>query len=169
MDPTKKIKQTGKDLQGGAKKAYADKTDIAISVLAVTAGIIFGVMVMQTTAMKGNRSASTITESSAWASDRVERIFALDSSDLSDVDADGTGGLSDSGCCQSGADPFGTTVSGCTAKADDCDGAGEYAVYWNVAGNSPMSGTKTIRVLVKKTERGVERTLQFDYVKSDLN
>jgi len=46
MDATKKIEQTGKQLKKGAKEAYSDKTEIVISVLAVTAGIIFGVMVM---------------------------------------------------------------------------------------------------------------------------
>lgn len=46
MDPTKKIGQTGAKLKKGAKAAYTDKTDIGITVLAITAGIIFGVMVM---------------------------------------------------------------------------------------------------------------------------
>lgn len=110
--------------------------EVMITLGVLSLGIV-GMLVMQASAIKGNSTANTITEASAWAGDYVERLFLT---------------------------PYSNVTAGSENSTD-----GKYALTWNVTENVTLNGTKTILVTVKRTERGVERSVDYMYVKSDLD
>jgi prepilin-type N-terminal cleavage/methylation domain-containing protein len=72
--------------------------EVLIAVVIFTIGIL-SVNAMQITAIGANTAANRITESTTWASDRVESLLGLDYDDpaLRDGTADGDAGLDDIG------------------------------------------------------------------------
>ena len=46
---------------------------------------------------------------------------------------------------------------------------GRYFIYWNVAVDEPVTNSKTIRVLVIWTERGRDKRIALDFVKTNLS
>lgn len=126
---------------------------IALGVLSI--GIIT-TMIMQSTVVRGNASANTVTSAATLASDRIEQILALDYDDdlLKDTNNDGLTGLNYT-------DETASTTADQTDTSDS-----DYTLFWNVAEDEPISFTKTIRILVRRTTGGVERTVVFNYFKS---
>ncbi len=95
---------------------------------------------MQISSRMGGRSAADSTEAAVVAMDKLEQLMALDYDDesgnnLNDNTGDGESGLSNS------------TVG--TADYNETDSSGKYTILWNVAVNVPISGAKTIRVIVQ--------------------
>lgn len=154
---------------------------VAMAVL--TIGIL-ALYAMQVSAIQGNSTASQITRAATDGANNLENIFAMDYvADLKDLDGDGTGadlapndgvddngqnfGLQDTQCCPDGNDPFGNPVAGCGVEgmADGCaQGQDGYAVYWNVAVNEPIRDTKRVVVSVVRTDRGVSKKVEFEYI-----
>lgn len=127
--------------------------EVLIAVCVLTIGIL-GANVMQITAISGNSTANRITESTSWASDRVESLLGLDYDDsaLNDGDADGDAGLTD-------------TVPGADGNLTSPDG--NYSIYWNVSEDSPFIGVKTINVIITTLEKGITKSVTMTYIKSD--
>lgn len=135
---------------------------VAIVILAIG---LLSLTTLQSTGIKGNARARHITIATDWGADRIEQIFALkyDDPDLVDdgkVDnsaphtSDGAAGLNNT-----------------LATANPPDGSvtspdGHYTIIWNIADNNIMNNTKTIRVIVVRTEEGQTRTVTMDYLKS---
>jgi prepilin-type N-terminal cleavage/methylation domain-containing protein len=46
---------------------------------------------------------------------------------------------------------------------------GKYTVFWNVAVNVPVTDSKTIRVIVTWTEKGKNKRINLDFVKTNLS
>jgi len=46
---------------------------------------------------------------------------------------------------------------------------GKYTVFWNVAVNVPVTDSKTIRVIVIWTEKGIDKRIKLDFVKTNLS
>ncbi len=46
---------------------------------------------------------------------------------------------------------------------------GKYTVSWNVAVNVPVTNSKTIRVVVTWTERGRDKRIALDFIKTDFS
>ncbi len=101
--------------------------------MAIFAIGILAIATMQQSSAKGNRSAAIQTEAANLATAQIESLMDLPYNSLQaqDVDNDGTGGLDDIG-----------------AVADGSSTAGQYSLSWNVAVDSPMNNTLTIRVIV---------------------
>ena len=93
---------------------------------------ILGLFGMQTSAIKENLLANSITSSSAWAMDQVEQLLGQDYADILDKDNDGTncGGLDDWGL---------------NADGQSTSGAIEpiYYIYWNVARGCTLSNVSS--------------------------
>lgn len=127
---------------------------IAMTLLAVG---ILAAGSMQITSLGGNNLAIRITEASTWAGDMVETIIARDYNDASLIDTDGNG-VAGLDCTDS------TGTPACTADVGPLT-QGDFTIFWNVANNSPLNGCKTIRVIVRRSDKGVMRTVALDFTK----
>jgi type IV pilus assembly protein PilV len=129
--------------------------EVIIAMFILAFGLL-AIASMQTTAIKGNSEAMGITGAATFAQDRMERLLSLayTHADLNDTDADGLGGLNHS-----------TTA---TADHNWTDSSNTYTVYCNVAVDQPIQNVKTIRMIVRWTDRGVGRTATFEFMKSEV-
>ncbi len=102
--------------------------------MAIFAIGILAIATMQQSSANGNKSAAVQTEAANLATAQIESLMNLPYANLQvqDVDNDGTGGLDDIGA----------------ANADGTSTTGQYSLSWNVAVDSPMNNTLTIRVIV---------------------
>jgi len=136
--------------------------EVIVALAILTIGVL-AVNAMQTTAVKGNMTASDITIASTWAADKVEQIFGMDYEDdavchdeddnpfyLIDYTADGTAGLDDM------ANEADSNRCGPDYSSPD----GLYKIDWNVAEEFPMPNTKTVHVIVTNKVSGKSVTLK---------
>ena len=125
----------------------------------ITIGILaFGLLAvasMQVSAIRGNDFSSNVTEATVLAQDKLELLSTLPYAhgDLQDQDGDFDSGLADSGA---GADYSETPAAPFS----------RYTVSWNVAENNPVPDAKTIRVIVTWRDRGIDRQIFMDSIKS---
>ena len=153
--------------------------EVMIALAVFTIGIL-AVNAMQTKAISINTSANKLTLASSWASDRVERIFALDYDDplIADTDGDGNGNTEDAD--DDGVDDddnLDTVVddnenfglhhdTDVTADGTDTSPDNSYTIFWNVADNIPMPNTKTIHIIVNRTDLTGTRSVIIKYIKA---
>jgi len=137
---------------------------------------LLAVATMQVTAIKVNARASALSQGVTLAQSKVEELMNLpdDHDDLKDqspfngtnqdlfpTTADGEGdGVDDDG------DNFGLDD---TTGADGSESNGRYSIYWNVAIDEPVTASKTIRVSVTWIERGKNKRVSLDFVKTNLS
>ncbi len=128
--------------------------EVVVAVSILTVGLL-AIATLQGAAIKGNNSATTNTIAATVATDRMEKLMALDlnSQELQDSDNDGQNGLSDTG---SDADHalMGQVISGRS-----------FNIFWNVAEDTPNSGNKTIGLVVTWNDRGRTRKLEITQVR----
>ncbi len=150
--------------------------EAVIALIVLSVGVL-SLQRMQLTTIRGNGDAQSITAASTLAADRVEKLTALPYADASLVDrnGDGAGGL-DNTTNATGtkvtADFLSTvnasgneviTNSGGTVPAN----TSKFSVYWNVADNSAVPGTKTIRVITVWGEGASKKTVVVNHVKAN--
>ncbi|MDU9048038.1 MAG: prepilin-type N-terminal cleavage/methylation domain-containing protein [Candidatus Electrothrix sp. Rat3] len=144
-----------------------------IAMVVFTIGIL-GLFGMQTSAIKENLTANSVTSGSAWAMDQVEQLLNQDYENLPDTDGDGNncGGLDDWGGAADGRKVSGTVEP-------------IYNIYWNIARGCSLtnvtfiSGTpeneiyspKHLRIIVTRNNGGGggEREFAvFNYIKQNV-
>lgn len=142
--------------------------EVLIAVAIFTIGIL-SVNAMQIAGIKGNSSANRITESTSWASDRIETLLGLDYSDtdLDDDDGDGTGEDGNNDGTDDDGGNFGLDDTGANADGTAVSPDGYYTIYWNVAVNYPFPDIKTINVIIERQDGGTMRTATMTYMKSN--
>jgi prepilin-type N-terminal cleavage/methylation domain-containing protein len=146
-----------------------------IEILIAIAILAFGLMAvatMQVTAIKTNAIASGISQGLTLGQAKVEELMNL-SYNHSELDDDG-GGISN-GTGQD-ADDDGVDDDGDNFGLDDTTGAdgseangSRYTTYWNIAVDEPVISSKTIRVIVTWTEKGRNKSIKLDFVKTSLS
>jgi hypothetical protein len=97
---------------------------------------------MQSAAIRGNSSASALTQSSTWAQDRLEKLMAL-----SYTHAD--------------LDPAGN-------PHEEANPPAGYTIKWNITADNPVANTKLIVVTVRWQDKGVTKTTELTCVKPQL-
>jgi type IV pilus assembly protein PilV len=135
--------------------------EVLIAIALLTIGIL-GAAAMQISSLRGNSHANRITVASNWGVNRIEQIIAqkYDDVDLRDDDSigntannpDGAGGLND--------------MTDATADGREISPDGLYTIYWNVAEDDIMPNTKSIRVIILRTQGGQTTTVTMNYVKA---
>lgn len=112
--------------------------EILIGIAVFSIGIL-AVGTMQISSIKGNSTARGITEAGTWAAGQAERLVALpyDAPDLED-----------------------------TTTPHAVPHQGKYEISWDVTDDDPIKNTKKITVDVTWKDRGVEKTVAFDYHKA---
>ena len=141
---------------------------IAITVLAFG---LMAVATMQVTAIKTNAIASGMSQGLTLAQAKVEELMNLPYSALDDTDLDGTGEDANDDGVDDDGENFGLddTVEGDDSDKDPLETHGRYTIYWNVAVNEPVTDSKTIRVIVTWTEKGRNKSIKLDFVKTSLS
>ena len=129
--------------------------EILIAILLLIFGIL-GVGLMQNTSIQGNSTANNLTNAATWSGDALETLMArpYTHADLTDANADGIAGINNTDVVGSPADG-GPVVQGI------------FTVFWNIADNYPVFGTKTIRVIVRRPDRGQVKTINMDFTKME--
>lgn len=130
---------------------------------------------VQISSLNTNSFANELTQAAKLAQERIEVLTSLAYTNASLVDTDGDGTSQDNDSNGIDDDDEGTTVDGAPtfgltdntqATADFTLAAGRYTVYWNVAMDQPIAGTKTIRVVVAWTgKRNIAHSVVMDAVK----
>ena len=139
---------------------------IAIAILAFG---LLSVATMQVRAIKTNAIASGISQGLTLGQAKVEELMNLSygHSDLLDTDGDGTGQDVDEDGFDDDGGNFG--LDDTTGADGSEDNGGRYKLYWNVAIDEPSTSSKTIRVIVTWTEKGRNKNIKLDFVKTDLS
>ena len=130
--------------------------EIMIALVIFTIGIL-GLLIMLLYTIKGNSMSVRLTNASQLASKQIEKIMLLDYDTLTDTDNDGISGLDDSDV---------STSDGTNLNIEAGDLGKQYNLYWNVAEDQPVAGTKTLRVIVAWQEGEANKKVKFDYVKT---
>lgn len=138
------------------RKASKEKGFTLVEVIVAISILSFGLLAvasMQVTAIMGNSLSGNLTEASALAGDRMEKLMSMDydAAQLDDTDDDGADGLED--------------ASAATADGEDPRDLGIYDIYWNVAENATFNDTKTVNVIVTWTQGGPQKTFVMQGIK----
>ena len=133
--------------------------EVLISMAIFSFGIL-AIINMQLLSTAINVKSRGMTEGIVTAQNKIEELQSLPFNDaeLADTDANGAAGL----------DIFPAT----DAVADNADHTDavtnpRYTVFWNVENDTPFTGTKTVRVIVRWNSKGVFQNFSIDMVKSD--
>ena len=137
---------------------------IAIAILAFG---LLAVATMQVRAIKTNAIASGISQGLTLGQAKVEELMNLAYSAISDTDLDGTDEDADDDGIDDDGGNFGLNDTG--GDSDNEEPNGRYTIYWNVAVNEPVISSKTIRVIVTWTEKGRNKRIKLDFVKTSLS
>ena len=139
---------------------------IAIAILAFG---LLAVATMQVRAIKTNATASGISQGLTLGQAKVEELMNLAYSHtaLSDTDGDGTNQDADDDGVDDDGDNFGLSHTG--DDSDNEEPNGRYTIYWNIAVGEPVTSSKTIRVIVTWTEKGRNKRIKLDFVKTSLS
>ena len=149
---------------------------IALTILSIG---VLAVAAMQIGAIKGNTSASGLTEASTLAQDKLEELLGVNYDDpvISDVNGDGTGQDTDNDGIDNDGGNFGLHELNHLSSPDFPDDSPDYpwqytgptgiqyGIAWNIAVDLPVTETKTIKVNVSWFENGRWRLVSLNAVK----
>ncbi|MGA1841061.1 MAG: type IV pilus modification PilV family protein [bacterium] len=130
--------------------------EVLISIAIFTTALL-AISVMLLNTIKGNALSVHLTNASQLASMQIEEMMLMRYSDLRDMDNDAAKGLDDH-------DPATADISKLAVEAG---GTGKrYDIYANVAEDSPMKKTKTIRIIVSWKHGERDKHTKFDFVRT---
>ena len=115
---------------------------IAITVFAIG---ILAVGKMQIAAIKGNSFANDLTKATTLAQDRMEKLIGLSYTDP----------------LLGGANTTATDHNDPNNPVDD-----RYNIFWNIVPDYPVINTKTIKVIVRWTDKGAEKSCNITSIKA---
>jgi prepilin-type N-terminal cleavage/methylation domain-containing protein len=126
---------------------------IAIAIFAIG---ILAIGKMQLSAITGNYFANDMTKAVTFAQDRIEKLISLPYNDdpLNEVHIDGDAGLDAN-----------TTA---TADHSELNVGGRYDIFWNIAPDHYLKNTKTIRVIVRWSDKGTQKAIALTSMKADI-
>lgn len=133
--------------------------EVMITLLVLSIGIL-AAGTMQVSALRGNSHAKQLSLAVVWGGDRLETLMAKSYDDAEIKEKKSTATV------VAGLDY--TDVATQTADYKDVidDGNGAtFTIFWNIADDYPVLGCKTIRVLVRRNDRGTSRTTSMDFIK----
>jgi prepilin-type N-terminal cleavage/methylation domain-containing protein len=141
---------------------------IAIAILAFG---LLAVATMQVRAIKTNAIASGISQGLTLGQAKVEELMNLAFSNpaLGDTDGDGTDQDIDEDGFDDDGDNFGLNHTAGEADHTTSETNDGYTIQWNIAVDEPAISSKTIRVIVTWTEKGRNKSIKLDFVKTSLS
>jgi len=129
--------------------------EVMVAIVVFSFGIL-GLAKMQISAMHGNAVSKRMTTATQLASRQIEEIISMDylASVLVDDDDDGASGLNDIDT------PDESRLGLQVGSASE-----QYDLYWNVADDTPIPSTKTIRIIVTWLEGSNYRQVFMTLIK----
>ena len=120
--------------------------EILIAMTVFSVGLL-ALNVMQTSTIKGNKSADGLTGTTTWAENQIEQIMTWDYNDPRLID-----------------DSNATSIDGSATSPD-----GVYTMEWFVVTDVPLVNTKTIMVTATRNLRGRPQTVILTCIKPLIN
>ncbi len=149
-----------------------------VAAVILTTGVIT-YLVMQSTAIKGNKTGASITGKTSWATEQVEMILAKPYTELITMDKDGDGTNQDPMRKGVDKDDNGDSIIDANenfglhhADTSTADGSkispdGTYSIFWNVALSHPVENMVTVNVIVtSKKQNATQKAVELKYVKA---
>ncbi len=133
--------------------------EVLIAIALLTIGIL-GAATMQIAAIDGNNTAIRLTGAATWGEDTLETFMGLPYAHADLVD-DSNAGANAGVTGLDNTDVAGSLADGGPLVQDD------FTVFWNVADNYPVFGTKTIRVIVQRRDKGLLKTVTQDFTRME--
>lgn len=142
-------------LLGNSKGFTLVEVLIALAIFAVG---ILGAATMQISSIGENSHAMRITEAATIASSELERLIGVSFDDTTLADNNNTG---------TNAGLTGLDNTDETGKLADGGpvAQGSYTLFWNVADDYPVVGTKTVRVITRRNDKGILKEVSQDFIK----
>ncbi|MBU1343059.1 MAG: prepilin-type N-terminal cleavage/methylation domain-containing protein [Proteobacteria bacterium] len=142
--------------------------EIMITMLILSIGIL-GISAMQIHAISDNSYGMDLTECATLGQNKLEQLLAIDYNDatLNDTDGDGTGQDTNNDGIDNSGNNFGLGHN-TTGTADFNETNGNYTIFWNIAIDEPVTGSKKISIIVTWQDGGVQKQLVFNAVKSSI-
>lgn len=125
--------------------------EVLVAITLLVVGILAAAS-MQISALGGNTIAIRVTEASTLAERTIEDMMGWDYDDPLLLDG---GGANDA---EAGLGDTNPADGGPVVQ-------GDYTLFWNVAEDYPFADCKTIRVIVRRSDRGVGKTVALDFIK----
>lgn len=149
--------------------------EVLVAIVVLSIGIL-SLFALQTAAIGTNQAANQFTIASNWASDRIEILLRRpydcitglpNCHDLDDDNGDGTNQDPDNNGIDDDGGNFGLdNATPATADGSFTSPDGLYTILWNVAIDTPVPNSKTIRVIVITQDNGMTRTVPMTYIKA---
>ena len=139
--------------------------------IAIFAFGLLAVATMQVRAIKTNAIASGISQGLTLGQAKVEELMNLSygHDDLKDFDGDGTGEDLDNDGVDDDGENFGLSHTEGEADKNTPENNDGYTICWNIAVDEPVVSSKTIRVIVTWKEKGRNKSIKLDFVKTNLS
>ena len=127
-----------------------------IAMVILSVGLL-AVGLMQIGAMKGNTNALSRSDGVAMAQSQLDILRSLPLNDAQLVD---TGSALDAGSAVGNANPNDALADHTNGVVAGSNGQ-QYTIFWNVVDNTPVPGTKTVRVYTYWTDQkfGLNRVI----------
>ena len=132
--------------------------EVLIAIAIFSIGIL-AVVSLQVSSMNLNASSRRLTEATALASERMERLLTVPYNHANLMDSQNEG---DHGHGENGLGFIGENGN----EADFQETIGIYNVFWNIAENQFINNTKTLRVIVVYNNLGEQRQVVLQHVKN---
>jgi len=133
--------------------------EVLVAIALLTIGIL-GAATMQIAAIDGNNMAIRLTGAATWGEDTLETFMGLPYAHADLVD-DSNAGANAGVTGLDNTDVAGSLADGGPVVQDG------FTVFWNVADNYPVFGTKTIRVIVQRRDKGLLKTVTQDFTRME--
>lgn len=149
-------------LEKKAKSTFTENGFTLLEALIAIALLSVGLLALarlQIEAVQGNAFAFDMTEATNCAAATIDDFMNSDFDDtrFGDTDNNGTAGL--------------TAEGGAADYSDTCaneNSSVNYTMYWNVAEDEPITGLKTINVIVKWRMKSLDKTASFRFVRANI-
>jgi len=137
--------------------------EVLVAMVIFSFGIL-AVVNMQYVSTSTNLKSRQMTEGVVAAQSKIEEMRGWSYNDAKLTDSNGDGTLV---TAQNSGAP-GVTIETELQTTDSWDFADPvFKVGWNVLDDTPYADTKTVRVIVKWTEKSVKQTFFMDMIKTD--
>jgi prepilin-type N-terminal cleavage/methylation domain-containing protein len=156
-------------------KTYIFKNDQGFTLLEILIAMaifsigILSVAKMQMSATSGNASSRGWTEATTIGQQQLERLMSLDYDNplLLDTNGDGTNQDADNDGVDDGGNDFGLDETNTPDQSVTINTI--YHVFWNIAVDEPITGSKKIRLIVRWKSSGfATKEIVFNSVKVSI-
>lgn len=131
--------------------------EVLIALVIFAIGIL-GAATMQISSIGENSHAMRVTEAATMSASELESLMTVSFDDALLTDNNNTG---------ANAGVTGLDNTDQTGQLADSGPVtqGTYTIFWNVADDYPVLGTKTIRMIVRRNDGGTQKELSQDFIR----